>query len=62
MLCILKFGDIMIFVMVYVYFNIFVKNFELKGKGINLLGKDIRVVFVNEFLFIVLWLMFLFLM
>lgn len=54
MLCILKFGDIMIFVMVYVYFNIFVKNFELKGKDIYLLGKDIRVVFVNEFLFIVL--------
>lgn len=51
--CILKFGDTMIFAMVYVYFDIFVKNSELKGKGINPIDKDIRVVSANEFLFTV---------
>lgn len=60
--CILKFGDTMTFAMIYVYFNIFAKNSELKGKGINPLSKDIRVVSANEFLFTVLRSMFSLLM
>lgn len=60
--CILKFGDTMIFAMIYVYFNIFAKNSELKGKGINPLSKDIRVASANEFLFTVLRSMFSLLM
>lgn len=60
--CISKFGDTMIFAMIYVYFNIFAKNSELKGKGINPLSKDIRVVSANEFLFTVLRSMFSLLM
>ena len=52
----------MIFAMIYVYFNIFAKNSELKGKGINPLSKDIRVVSANEFLFTVLRSMFSLLM
>lgn len=43
----------LIFAMVYVYIDIFAKNSELKGKGINPLDKDIRVVSANEFLFTV---------
>ena len=60
--CILKFGDTMIFAVIYVYFNIFAKNSELKGKDINPLSKDIRVVSANEFLFTVLRSMFSLLM
>lgn len=43
-------------------YQIFAKNSELKGKGINPLSKDIRVVSANEFLFTVLRSMFSLLM